>query len=314
MTPRDRGRAQALAAKITTYERNHGALPGLRVQGRLTPLVCQFVDSLRRVEFAHHIRDADHDPRREDPGSPLFDPLRAAVIKDRRGEKDEAWWLVFLATHFGKHSIDGWRLTRDIYGKLGQGGRWDWATTAAHPKGLESWLTINEATLRGADGVSRRFSNHRKYESLSAAAANGTAAILSSYVAWIAPPRTHHDMVRETHQQVGQNPAAVFDALYGSLDAVRRFGRLGRFDFLTMLGKLGIAPIDPGSTYLKDSTGPLRGARLLFGGSPTAGIPASLLEEKLRHFGEDVGLGSQVLEDGICNWQKSPDLYLRFRG
>ena len=41
------------------------------------------------------------------------------------------------------------------------------------------------------------------------------------------------------------------------MDTVQRFGRLGKFDFLTMLGKLGIAPIEPGITFLKGATGPL---------------------------------------------------------
>jgi hypothetical protein len=32
----------------------------------------------------------------------LFDPLKAAVLHYRRGRVDEAYWLVFLAVHFGK--------------------------------------------------------------------------------------------------------------------------------------------------------------------------------------------------------------------
>jgi hypothetical protein len=81
-----------------------------------------------------------------------------------------------------------------------------------------------------------------------------------------------------------------------------------------MLGKLGIAPISPGSTHIKDATGPIKGARLLFGGSRDAKLSAYELEERLAHFGQAVVLGPQVLEDALCNWQKSPDVYIRFRG
>lgn len=314
MRPCDKARAQRLTLAVTRYESKAGALPGLAGDGHLEALVAQFIDSLRRVEFAYHIRDARHDPARMNPSSNLFDPLRAAVLRNRRGETDEAWWLVFLGTHFGKHAVDGWRLARDIYGKLGQGGMWDWAAISRDSSAFRSWLAANEATLRGADGVCRRFSNHRKYESLKVASSNGTAEIFASYVAWVAPPRTHTDMLRELHKKVGQNSQAVFAALYKSLDAVQRFGRLGKFDFLAMLGKLGIAPIDPGSTFLQGATGPLAGARLLFGGTRDAKLSARDLEAKLVGFGGETELGSQVLEDALCNWQKSPSTYVPFRG
>jgi hypothetical protein len=303
-----------LARALVCYQNGAGALPGLAANGTTETLVEQFIDSLRRVEFAHYIRDASHDPARMDPSSNLFDPLRAAVLRNRLGETDEAWWLVFLSTHFGKHSTDGWRLASHVYGRLGQGGLWDWQSISSNPSAFRPWLAANEATLRGADGISRRFSNHRKYESLKASSGNGTAMIFTSYVAWVAPPRTHSDIIRHLHKTVGQNPQAVFAALYQSLDAVHRFGRLGKFDFLAMLGKLGIAPIDPGSTFLHGATGPLAGARLLFGGARDARLSARDLEMRLVGFGKATGLGGQVLEDALCNWQKSPDTFVHFRG
>ena len=51
-------------------------------------------------------------------------------------------------------------------------------------------------------------------------------------------------MIQEAHKLVGQNPYETFDDLYRSMVAVDRFGRLGKFDYLTMLGKLGFAPIE----------------------------------------------------------------------
>lgn len=314
MNPRDKARARTLAQAVTDYDKNTLHLRGLLSAKHLETLVAQFIDSLRRVEFALHLQMAVIAPIRMDPTSSQFDPLKAAVLRNRRGETDEAWWLVFIATHCGKHAIDGWRLTRDIYGKLGQGGLWDWATISQNPSAFESWLTANEATLRGGDGVSRRFSNHRKYESLKSSSANGIAKIFASYVAWVAPPRKHAAVVQEIHKTVGQNPHDVFAALYNSLDAVQRFGRLGKFDFLAMLGKLGIAPIEPGTTFLKGATGPLAGARLLFAGNSNSKVSAAHLQTKLVEFGQKTGLGSQVLEDAICNWQKAPDVYIRFKG
>ena len=132
---------------------------------------------------------------------------------------------------------------------------------------------------------------------------------MQSYVDWVAPPRTHDQMIQGVHKQVGQNARDVFDFLYRSMNAVKRFGRLAKFDYLTMLGKLGIAPIEPGSAYMIGATGPLKGARLLFGGKSSANELDSLLNELDAH----IQVGMQVLEDALCNWQKSPSKFVSFR-
>ncbi len=91
-------------------------------------------------------------------------------------------------------------------------------------------------------------------------------------------------------------------------------GRLGRFDFLTMLGKLQLAPIEPGSVYLDKATGPLAGARLLFFGDRDYNITGKALEPRVDALDDILGVGKQVIEDSLCNWQKSPDVYVYFRG
>lgn len=313
MSPRDTARAQSLRKKILAYDANITKLPGISPLGHLDCFVKQIIDSLRRVEYAIYISQAQHDPRRMDPSFDIFDPLRAAVLRHRKGEVDEAWWLVFLATHFGKHHYDGWRLVRDIYGRMGQTGLWDWKSISANPAAFRTWLNSNYAALRGS-GVRRRFSNHRKYETLDPNSPKGTPAVFESYVAWIAKQGTHASLVRALHKQVGQNPEAVFEALYCEMDQVQRFGRLGKFDFLAMLGKLGIAPVHPGSAFLVGATGPLAGARLLLAGNAGSRRGAKALDAELQAFGRATGLGMQVLEDALCNWQKSPSAYQRFRG
>jgi hypothetical protein len=85
---------------------------------------------------------------------------------------------------------------------------------------------------------------------------------------------------------------------------------LARFDYLTMVGKLELAAILPGSTYLEGSSGPLDGARLLFGRNERAQV----LDAWLVELGEQLGVGMQVLEDALCNWQKSPNKFRPFRG
>jgi hypothetical protein len=285
-------------------------LPGLTSDEHLECLAKQLWDSFRRIEFVHHIRDAKHDPRRADPTSSLFDPLKAAVIQARAGNIDEAYWLIFLAVHFGKHGSKGWELARKIYGKLGGPGRWDWAAIKNEGGNFRPWLAQNLDALS-----TERFSNHRKYESLRPESKDGTAAVFESYANWVRPYGTHQDMIRSIHKSKGQNPTVVFDELYRSMDSVKRFGRLGRFDFLTMLGKLGIAPIAPGSAYLwHNATGPKKGARLLFGGDRHAPIAVRQLDEALMQIDQSLQVGMQALEDSLCNWQKSPTEYQYFKG
>lgn len=313
MKPKEAARAERLRRALLEFDKEK-PLPGLRPDKYLDCLIDQMIDSCRRVEFAHHLRDGNHDERRMDPRSELFDPLRAAVMHYRRGRVDEAFWLVFLATHFGKHEKDGWRLTKDVYGRLGEPGLWDWTSTSGDLVGFRKWTARSEATLRGGDGIKRRFSNHRKYRSLRADSPAGLAAVVESYVTWVGPSRGHQGLIRELHKKVGQNPREVFSALYKSMDSVLQFGRLGKFDFLTMLGKLGIAPIDPNSAYLRDATGPLFGARLLFLGDAEDSRADRELDDWLVQLDETLGVGFQALEDSLCNWQKSPAKYQYFTG
>lgn len=96
--------------------------------------------------------------------------------------------------------------------------------------------------------------------------------------------------------------------------AVASFARLAKFDYLTMVGKLGLAPIEPGSPYLKGASGPLRGAILLFVAAG-AQLPAVKdLDSWVIELGAYLGCGMQVMEDSLCNWQKSPDKFIAFRG
>ena len=71
------------------------------------------------------------------------------------------------------------------------------------------------------------------------------------------------------------------------MDALKRFGRTARFDYLTMVGKLGLANIAPGSPYMVGATGPLKGAALLF---RVAG-PLTKLDDLTRLLGNHLGSG-----------------------
>ncbi|HHL4704335.1 TPA: hypothetical protein ACQ7Z4_004429 [Escherichia coli] len=68
---------------------------------------------------------------------------------------------------------------------------------------------------------------------------------------------------------------------------------------------------------MNGATGPLQGSRLLFSNSRTAGDTIDVLNEKLADLAAIIPapyLRMQVIEDALCNWQKSPDRYVYFGG
>lgn len=312
MRPSDVPLANRIKATLLDYHNNERTLLGIATPARIDALVEQMVESVRRIKYVFKIRDQNRpiDPDRANPNSAIFDPLIGAVHHRRQGNLDEAFWLVFLSTHFGKNLYTDWGLTKGFYGALGTTPIWSWQRAISDTNGLIDWLDANKDAL----SETGNFGNHRKYESLNARTFNGTGAAITSYLNWIGP--SHNTFIANAQAQAG-NPKALFEYLYNSMDSVARFGRTGKFDYLTMVGKIGLANLTPGKAYAKGATGPLRGGRLLYGGATDSPITERDLEDLLVTLGSKfdyLDFEMQVLEDSLCNWQKSPDLFVAFRG
>lgn len=314
MSKRDIERRAFLKQRLQEYRADGGACGGIEEESFRGALIEQLIESIHRVEVVQLIASRDISPLRSDPNSLLFDPLKAAVLAQKHSDPEEAFWLVFLFVHFGKNGKSGWRLLRDVYGALGSNQPWDWARVSADPSTFTAWLRASESVLRGDDGVRRGFGNHRKYESLSATSVSGTAAVFQSYVEWIGRYGSHMTMLAQVQEQTAGDPKESFDVLYESMRDVRRFGRTARFDYLAMLGKLRLAPIVPKRLYLEEATGPLSGAKLFLFGNAKARSSIAGIESQLIKLDKYIQVGMQALEDALCNWQKSPSEFVRFRG
>ena len=284
------------------------ALPGLSNANRKSTLVAQVIDSIRRIEYVYQIAIRARSISLSTPFSGYFQPLSGAAALYNNGYVDDAYWLVYLATHFGKHKTDGWNLIEDIYGRFGQGGVWNWAAVSQKPQAVANWLEVNYPHVAKA-GRSRRFGNHRKFETLKPGA-KGTGHALATYIEWVNVHGSHHDLIKNAQSNVGQNPKEVFVYLYKELHQVAKLGRLGKFDLLCNLSNLRIAPINPDKAYIAESTGPKQGAQLLFGNNLT--MPQ--LENACVELATFLDVSAQVIEDSLCNWQKSPETYKLFRG
>jgi hypothetical protein len=294
---------------LASFDREERPLPGIEQEANRSAFLEQLLESIHRVKFIEVLRRRALSSRRADPTDKLFDPLKAAILHQRQGDIEEAFWLTFLFVHFGKNARAGWRYAREVYGRLGDRDRWDWARTSANPDAFRAWLDAHQDDLK-RPGVTRGFGNHRKYESLNAYSPKGTGAVVESYIRWVSPPRTHHQLVEQAWRGAEGDPKKAFGELYRSMRAVAQFGRTARFDYLTMLGKLGLARIEPPSAYLQGATGPLRGAKLLFGLDENA----ATFDQWLVVLDSYLNVGMQALEDALCNWQKSPATFKPFRG
>jgi hypothetical protein len=313
VTERLRQLADRLAAGFDAYEAAEGPLPGFGPSRRAS-LIWQLVDSSRVSMYVEYLRTASLSRQAADASDAWwFNPIKAAIIRHREGEVDEAFWIIFLLTHFGRHRRAGWRYVREVYGALGMGEPWSWQRVSADVTEFRDWLDAHRQNL---DDPSRLhgFGNHRKYESLAGWTDTGTGSVVASYVAWVGDPPEHCTRFGAAIAAAGNDPRAAFDILYKSMAAVHRFGRLARFDYLTMIGRIRLADIHAGKAYLEGSTGPLRGARLLF--QPAGGpiLTVAALEVKAASLCAYLGITFDVFEDAVCNWQKSPAEFKRFRG
>jgi hypothetical protein len=298
--------AGRLETDLAAFSANRRTLPGITDPAARATLAMQMVASLRRLDYSDIIRNRDISPDRADPNSLSFDPEKAAVFHMRAGNIDEAFWLAFLITHFGRNLPHGWQRLREVYSCLG-GQTWTWARVSANPAAFRAWLLAHQDQIGGG------FGSHRKRESIRADVPDGTATVVESYVTWVGPAHSHAALMANLTQAGGNSPESVFDYAYESMN-VTRFGRLGRFDYLCLLGRLGFSQIRPGRAYLKGATGPLDGARLLFGGATNAALRWALLEDWILELDDVLGVGMQVMEDSLCNWQKSPIHFRHFRG
>ena len=311
MRPSDANAAASLSEQLDHFAVEVRELSGIEDLAVKAVLIEQILESIRRVRYVSVIRTRDISPLRAAPNSDLFDPLKGAVHFERLGEIEEAFWMVFLFVHFGRNKNTDWRLARDIYGGLGGALQWSWALVSANPVNFRDWLNDHQAILRGGDGVARRFGNHRKYQSLDARSPTGTGAAVETYVHWVRAGGGHLELFSRAQREHDGAPRLAFDYLYQSMNAVASFGRTARFDYLTMVGKLQLANIEPGSTYMNGATGPLDGGRLLFGNDH---MPLREVDTLLVELDRYLDVGMQVLEDSLCNWQKNPNEFRAFRG
>jgi hypothetical protein len=185
---------------------------------------------------------------------------------------------------------------------------WTWENVSQDVSIFRSWLDRHQQELSDGPGG---FGNHRKYESLAGLSDQGTGAVVDSYVEWVCGFGSHDVLVNDLAGATAGDPSSAFEWLASSVKkAVVRFGRTASFDYVNLLSWMGLVPAVAGICHIAGSTGPRRGTELMFG----AGESVADYEESLADLCEGLDVPFDVMEDALCNWQKSPDVFKPFRG
>ncbi|MFY0641708.1 MAG: hypothetical protein JXR16_11725 [Bermanella sp.] len=292
--------------------KNTLGLEGLNNESRIDTLSKQIFDSIRRVDYIYTICKKTYTGNGIQPSSGVFDPYKliSNLVKDHNLE--EAYWLCFLITYCGKSKKHGWSSLKSIY--IDKETIYDWEKVRSSPEMFLKWLDKIGPTIRTG------FGNHRKYETFQQTEGKGPRAVFKSYFNLVKNNQgnlSQVDFFNECKNKYDSNPEPLFDALYKKeASKIVRFGRLSKFDYLTLLTKVGLIDLEPPEAYIGSSTGPKSGLTLLFLNNAKTSKPSKWHKDQMDKLKVlDIGpLKMQVLEDALCNWQKSPTQYTFFRG
>ncbi|MCB9231507.1 MAG: hypothetical protein H6581_07585 [Bacteroidia bacterium] len=258
----------------------------------------QTIDSIRRVEiFRTYSRRATNG---EKLGLPYFHTSNPYTLAQRLSlSTDTRIWFVYLATYFGKSNLSKWRLFNQATFREDN----TLITVEGILKDREEYFDF----LKGRNLFQNaNYSNHRKYTKKSL---EGNKGILFSFDFFL-------KNLALFRAPVNQN----FHKVYLNALKVPNFGRMAAFDFTCNLCKCRLYVDEPVSMYQAHSTGPLSALKdmLFYAGvtSPEKSLAISLGDELLDWFSanSNIYMLAQVLEDSICNWQKSPIRHIRYFG
>lgn len=263
-------------------------------------LALQLIDSIEQEAAIKALLESNIREQCCDPKSEEFNPIKAIIyLKDK--DYDEVCWLSFLLIYTNDSEQTDWAFMRKLYGGVGLN-----LNTAL------TWQQVNKSfdqrtalleQLSSSLALSDpkpKFGHHRAYESLS-----HLPITFSSYIDFINKQGGHQALFCPEPPTIDKT--TYFQTLYALIRKnVYRFGRLSTFEYLCLLGKMGLADVEPDSCYIAEASGPKRGAKLLFGM-----LDDAKLDDHAIGLADYLNVGYQELEAAICHWQKSPDRYIQ---
>ncbi len=282
-----------LANDITEYLTNEGLSYGLsRISYEV--LAMQIIESMKRVKYFNAVSNRDIDTRRLDPQDTIFDPVRAILyLKDRN--YDEACWLTFLLVYTAENYQSNWNFLRQLYSGVDEKLTWEVASnnTQILPRLADNLINSQNKP---------KFGNHAKFKTL-----RDIPRVLEDYINFVKVNGGHYNLFINNSLE---DPKEHFRMLFPVIRRnIHSFGRLSTFDYLSMLSKTGLVKVEADNCHIVGSTGPKDGAKLIFGS-----FSDKQLDSYAMGLADHLEIGYQEMEDALCNWQKSPNVFYTYKG
>lgn len=265
------------------------ALPGFETEESRTRFIEELMKSQKKLRSFSILKSSTT----VDSTEKEFHPLKAIVRHFKEGHPDEAVWLTFLSTHFGHDAKD---MIECFYGKSGE-VLWNWKYVYENADSVQNWMILNEKRFKHL-----KFGNHRKFEPKNPKNPKSTPTVIKSFVEWV--KRSGQGSPYQALRIVSQADTTTerFDRAYHGI-SFPRFGRTAKFDFLCLLGNLGILEISPPHCYLAEGTGPKKGVLQMVIGKNKGRVTANI-EKIIEQLRMKLGIPVEAMEDALCNWQK----------
>lgn len=211
---------------------------------------------------------------KESSGNACFDPIAMAFTYNLRGDIDEACWLLFLLSYFGRHPRHEWRLLEKIYFGFGKRAQWTWEYASSDPSAFASWLMEYQYDLYRSGNLG----NAHKFVSFDNHKAMKTADHIIGYISWVKSAKGHRQLLSDAVSSVDGLPSLIFNMLYTAINSQLRFKKAITFEYLSLLGIIGMINIEPGRPYLSDHLFSKLGANWLFDATAGSKLRTSELE------------------------------------
>ena len=274
-------------------------LLNLKLDGEvINVLTLQTIDSVKRIEiyelYESRAKKAD------ESNLSYFHSSNPFTLAQRTSlSLKNRLWYIYLATYFGKSNKSGWTLFM--------------RTSFRHDStliGLEEIIDSRDSYYSYLDSIDlfkdTSYSNHRKYTKKSLHGRKGLICSMDYFLDNI------DIFCHEDFQD--------FDTIYRNALNIPNFGRMAAFDFTSSLSKCKLNVNEPTQMYHEQSTGPLQALEEILVLANCKDISKTTKVDfgnrLLSWFVEnsEIFFIAQVLEDAICNWQKSSKKYIRYFG
>ena len=286
--------------KLREFDTHIYPLPGLESGEALKSFASALCNAIDEVLIASEPLGLVTSGEVFDYDSSKFDPLLTAMWHCNLGKIEEACWLLFLCSYFGKHPKKGWNFLRSVYSAFDGKIPWNWSQVSGRSEEFGNWLLFNQPELKKIRGLGNAY----KYYTFDRNKAIEMVAQIQSYIVWVKSKVNHVKLFGDIPDYHAIEPSASFQYCYQEMSVQTALKKSVQFDYLALIGNLGIARIQPGHLYLNDILLPKRGTKWLFDIKKSDKIPVSELNMRMSLLVNylELPFGIQIVQKALGKW------------